>query len=66
MAYILHFTLDGRPTIQPCRSLKDAVWEAWTLLENGDGDPEYVTDEQGEVVLDHEALLQQVSEKDER
>ncbi len=66
MSLILHYIRNGKSSTQPCRSLKDAVWEAWTMLENGDGEPEHVTDERGEVVLDHDALLQQVNEKNER
>ena len=66
MSLILHYTRNGNPSTQPCRSLKDAVWEAWTMLENGDGEPSHVTDEQGEIVLEREALLQQVNEKNER
>jgi hypothetical protein len=66
MTYTLYYVRNGERGAHPCRSLKDAVWEAWMLIENGEGDPDYVADAQGTVVLDREALLQQVAEKDER
>lgn len=56
MTVILHYMRYHTHGSMRCEDVKDAVGSAWAMVEDNTAWPSHVTDEEGMVLLDNEAL----------